>query len=73
MHQPIRLPTTGTPPQQLTSFWMKTRHCVAAGKQAGGGVPGVVGALVPTATATKMAITTATINTMMMTATPRCA
>src|SRR5688500_4718888 len=39
IHQPILCPTTCWPPQQLTSFWMKSLHCVPAGKQAGGVAP----------------------------------
>lgn len=52
-HQPVRGPTRSPLPQQKTTFWMKTRHCVPAGTQlswgrllsAAGGGGGGVGSL----------------------------
>jgi hypothetical protein len=74
-HQPDILPTTGWPLQQLTSFCMKNRHCVPAGKHPGGGVPatGSDGVLVATTTAPTTATATTTMMTTTHQITPRCA
>lgn len=72
-HQPILCPTTCWPPQQLTSFWIKSLHWVPAGKQPGGGVPatGGDGVVVAVTTAPTTATTTTTIITITHQTNPR--
>jgi hypothetical protein len=67
------LPDDGAlPSQQLTSFWMNSRHCVPAGMQPGGGAPGVLGVvLLVTMAPITATTTTTTMITITTGATPR--